>query len=68
MKRIKQKEGYPKCTYCTSKAVWKARGLLSHLAPKVCEEHKYMLVNYERDNRDDGYMTEADYQTWGRLR
>jgi hypothetical protein len=25
------------------------------------------LQEYEDKRRDDGYMTEADYQTWGRI-
>lgn len=37
----------------------------SGISPRgyACEQHKAELVASE----DDGYMTEADHQTWGRL-
>jgi hypothetical protein len=59
MKRVKLKETNI-CEYCRNqgikrKAEWKDSGRY------VCSEHK------EKLNLDNGYMTEADYQTWYRL-
>lgn len=34
---------------------------------EACELHKQELQDWEAKRRNSGYMTEADYQTWGRL-
>lgn len=68
MKKIKEKEGKPWCKFCpekTIRAVWRSSGL--HLTMHACEEHKQELQEFEAKRRDNGYMTEADWQTWGRL-
>ncbi len=67
MKKIKEKEGKPWCKFCpekTVRAVWRSSGFST---PKhACEEHRQELKDYELKQVDSGYMTEADYQTWGR--
>lgn len=68
MKKIKEKEGKPWYKFClekTVRAVWRSSGV--SLNKHACEEHKQELQEWEAKQRDDGYMTEADYQTWGRL-
>lgn len=68
MKKIKEKEGKPWCKWCpekTVRAVWRTSGIC--LTKHACEDHKQDLKDYENKYRDDGHMTEADYQTWGRL-
>lgn len=65
MRLIKCKErkraGNIYCDYCRPKkvhAIWRKIGICSAFA---CEDHKG-LIPVESDR-----MTEADYQTWGRL-
>jgi hypothetical protein len=68
VKKIKEKEGKPWCKFCpekTVRAVWRSSGC--HLDKHACELHKQELQEYEAKQRDGGYMTEADYQTWGRI-
>lgn len=68
MKKIKEKEGKPWCKFCpekTVRAVWRSSGC--YLDKHACEDHKQELQDFEASQRDGGYMTEADYQTWGRL-
>lgn len=61
MRRLKKSE--PRnCKWCRLEgksvpAVWTEGG------DKACDEHKPNLEAL----RDDGYRTEADYQTWERL-
>lgn len=69
MKKIKEGE-YKKavCSFCAikTKANWRS----SRLGPPnsyACDGHQGELMQFERGRLDDGYMTEADYQTWGRL-
>lgn len=63
IRKIRKKErdnGMKYCTFCKPKrvdAVWRDSYL--HFA---CEEHKDKL-----SGEDDSHMSEADYQTWGRL-
>ena len=63
IRKIKVKErnnGMKYCTFCKPErvdAVWRDWRLSF-----ACEEHKSKL-----DAGDDGHMSEADYQTWGRL-
>lgn len=61
MKKLKphQKHG---CDFCRKEdgktpAVWAEAGI------HACNGHKQKLI----ENRDDGHLTEADYQTWMRL-
>lgn len=66
MKMIKEKDGKPWCKFCpekTVRAVWRATGM--GMSKHACEAHREDLRKYELERRDDGYMTEADYQTWG---
>lgn len=68
MKKIKEKEHKPWCKWCpekTVRAVWRSSGAV--LTKHACEQHKDDLKAYENKYRDDGYMSEGDYQSWGRL-
>lgn len=68
MKMIKEKDGKPWCKFCpdkTVRAVWRATGL--GMAKHACQDHVEDLRTYEKAGQDSGHMTEADYQTWGRL-
>lgn len=53
-----------KCSWCKSPAAWRESG---HAYKFACDTHKPDLQAHEKANRDDGHMSEADYQTWGRL-
>jgi hypothetical protein len=59
MKRTKQKDTHP-CQWCKKLEI-KRKAVWQHYGQYACEEHK------DKIHVDDGYMTEADYQTWGRL-
>lgn len=72
MKKIKEKEHKPWCKWCLQgnsseplEAVWRTSGVA--LNKHACEEHKEDLKVYEIKYRDDGYMSEGDYQSWGRF-
>jgi hypothetical protein len=70
MKLIKPGEYLDKtCTVvagCSAKAAWRSTN--RHLTGKyACANHVKQFRAIERADRDDGYMTEADRQTWGRL-
>lgn len=68
MKKIKC-EHKPWCQHCppkTRRAVWRSSGL-GGAEVKTCDEHKDKIVEFEKSRQDNGYMTEADHQTWGRL-
>jgi len=59
MKKTKAKDTHT-CDWCRKlgkkvKAKWK------HYGEYACDEHKSQI------HVDDGYMSEADYQSWGRL-
>lgn len=62
MKKMKPQSTQP-CTYCKVRAEWKAGWPMKF----ACKDHQQDLQAYEKQTRDDGYMTDADYQTWGRL-
>jgi len=64
MKKAKPKST-ERCSYCMMRAEWRSSG--ATLNKYACTEHQVDLQKYEADNRDDGYMSEADYQTWGRF-
>ena len=59
--RLKEREnGMKYCTYCKPAkvdALWRDWRLNF-----ACTNHKHKL-----DTGDDGHMSEADYQTWGKL-
>lgn len=68
MKRIREKDGKPWCKFCpekTVRAVWRSTGM--GINKHACEAHRKELQEFEASRRDDGHMSEADYQTWGRL-
>lgn len=68
MKKIKEKDGKSWCKFCpekTVRAVWRSSGVC--LNKHACEDHREELKKFELEQRDDGHMTEADYQTWGSL-
>lgn len=64
MKKVKP-TSTEKCSYCKERAVWKSTGL--SFIQFACAKHKQALDTQEVINRDDGYMPEGDYQSWGRL-
>jgi hypothetical protein len=56
------------CSLCAlpTPAKWRSSGIgMPNMY--VCDGHQGELMQFERGHRDDGYMTEADHQTWGRL-
>lgn len=61
MKRTKQRDTHT-CDYCRAEGK-KERATWKHAGDYACDNHKENLARYV----DDDYMTEADYQTWGRL-
>lgn len=54
-----------RCTYCKERANWKSSGLTINRF--ACDAHRSELQADEARLRDDGYMSEADHQTWGRI-
>ncbi len=62
MRKIKPKErsnGMKFCTFCKPArvdAIYR-----DYTMRFACEKHKHLLWD------DDGYMSEGDYQSWGRL-
>jgi hypothetical protein len=62
MKRMKKKYAAKPCDFCKdgTNAVWMTGGI-SSIQEYACEKHKNKI------NQDDGYMSEGDYQSWGRL-
>ena len=68
MKRLKTKQIGAWCSYCpekTVRAVYRQDGFCGKFC---CEENKQELQKHEEQIREaDSHMTEADYQTWGRL-
>lgn len=82
MRKIKsseRKNGMRYCSFCKPLkvgAVYRNTHLRCDLKEEklqfACEEHKDLLADgtacyTHMKYEDDGYMTEADYQTWGRL-
>jgi len=69
MKRLKENQKHG-CTWCKKagekvQAIWRER---AHGGSWACEKHREDLHKKEvEDARADQRMTEADYQTWGRL-
>ena len=50
-----------KCNYCDRIPIWRIVGTYDKLA---CYDHEDRLYKSDDDN---DHMSEADYQTWGRL-
>lgn len=82
MRKIKsseRKNGMKYCSFCKPakvSAVWRNTHLRCDRKDEklqfACKDHKHLLkdgtmVYSDNKHEDDGYMTEADYQTWGRL-
>lgn len=69
MKKIKANQMGAWCSFCspkTTRAVWREAGMGSG-KKHACDEHREALAAYEREeSKRDDYMSEADYQTWGR--
>jgi hypothetical protein len=71
MKKVKINEPY-NCTWCKEAgqivaACFRKSGL-GGLGKAACEKHIEDLREYEKKMREqDSHMSEADYQTWGRL-
>lgn len=68
MKKIKENQMGAWCKFCppkTTRATWRSSGM--GLSTHACDEHRKALEAHEAKQRDDGRMTEADHQTWGRL-
>jgi hypothetical protein len=55
-----------RCTYCKSRADWRSNGLAS--VKYACKNHIEDLRKHQEacDKLDNGHMSEADHQTWGR--
>lgn len=66
MKAMKPKSTQP-CSYCKARATRKVGGIMV-TAKFACPEHIAELAKFERSlPKDDGHMSEADCQTWGKL-
>lgn len=67
MKKMKEHEPQH-CSWCQNKASWRSSGC--DKGKYACSDHKGSLESYERDNKrkrlDDGYMSEGDWQAYGR--
>lgn len=64
MRKLKVSQLGPWCDFCPSKAE-RATHVGYGFNGFSCEYHKPDLKKDEQ--KDDGYMSEADHQTWGRL-
>lgn len=81
IKSKERQNGMKWCSFCKPDnihAVWRNTRLRCDKSEEklqfACEDHKHLLVDgtakevdMSRIKKDDGYMTEADYQTWYRL-
>lgn len=66
MKRLKKVQLGHWCQFCapkTNRTVYVG----AYFDGFACASHQKELQIYEDSRRDDGHMSEADYQTWGRL-
>jgi hypothetical protein len=70
VKKIKEHEHKPWCTWCRQQglevpALWRQS---RHGGTWACYDHQKDLQEREKKMaKEDSHMTEADYQTWGRL-
>lgn len=65
MKKLKEKQRGPWCSFCppkTTRAVYRQDCFSGKFS---CERHSEDLLIIEQ--KEDDKMTEADYQTWGRV-
>lgn len=64
MKLLNPKGGFPKCSYCESKARWTASTLGNR--PNSCDECRASLQKWEQERgaADSRPLTEADLETW----
>lgn len=62
MRRLKPKQRTARCKYCKRQGVSRP-SMWRDGYDTACDEHR---ADLERDIRDDGHLTEADYQTWMR--
>lgn len=53
-----------RCSYCREMASWRTSSM--SLTKYSCTAHKEELAKHERKTADNGHMSEADHQTWGR--
>lgn len=62
MKRMNPNKGARPCNWCEdgTKATYMTGGL-SSIQEYACDNHK------DKIKQDDGYMSEGDYQSWGRF-
>jgi len=64
IRKIKTKERANGMKYCTFCKPARVDAVYRDLNMKfACEEHKHLLT----EDNDDGYMSDGDYQSWGRL-
>lgn len=61
MRRLKQKQRHG-CDYCRADGI-KRPAVWTEQSKHACDEHKPRI----EAERDDGYRTQADYDTWMRL-
>jgi len=68
MKKMKPTSTQP-CTHCKDRATWRSSGFSLNKWEYACESHKEIIRLKEAaaNQRRDDHMSEADYQTWGRL-
>jgi hypothetical protein len=64
MRKMRPQSTQP-CSFCRARAEWKSGGL--SLVKFACNPHRAELERHEAQTRDDGHMSEADRQTWGKL-
>jgi len=60
MKKVK-KTSTQRCSYCKERAEFKTTSIT--FLKYACESHKGSI---EALDKEDNYMTEGDYQSWGR--
>lgn len=62
MKKLKQNQIGPWCSYCKNRATYRQNGFSGKFS---CEEHKENLKADEQESyRRELCYTEADYQSW----
>lgn len=64
MKKMKS-ASTQQCSFCGNRAVWKCQNCA--FVQYACTAHAPHLQEYEEEHQDDGHMSEADWQTWGRV-
>lgn len=64
MKKMKP-QSTQRCSYCSERATWRTNSL--SLQKYACIGHLEQVRLYEDVNRDDGQMTEGEWQAYGRF-